>query len=179
MLHAPVRRFYRGMNRKRRKRPAAQTGGTTAPLLLSPSVPLTSPSSAQLRLSGPNGWCRLISPPPLSLSQLQLEEVAKESFILKKCEHKTSIILIQKFRERIKIFILFFFCIVFVIRWRRRVPAYLHFAYYYCILYFAYYSYLHLKFFEHEIPWCEILTPALTARSSFEPTIRCSDHWLV
>ena len=45
-----------------------------------------------------------------------------------------------------KDFVSYFFCIVFVIRWRRRVPVYSHFAYYYCILYFAYYSYLHWKF---------------------------------
>ena len=40
------------------KQPAAQTGGTVAPLWLSPSAPLASPSSAQLHLSGPSGRCR-------------------------------------------------------------------------------------------------------------------------
>ena len=87
------RRSHRAIDRKQ---PAAQTGGMAAPLWLSLSAPLASPSSAQLRLSGPSGRCR--SPPgkepaaacsrgasplraptdqpsPLSPFQLRLEEM--------------------------------------------------------------------------------------------------------
>ena len=48
------RRSHRAIDRKQ---PAAQTGGMAAPLWLSLSAPLASPSSAQLRLSGPSGKC--------------------------------------------------------------------------------------------------------------------------
>ena len=122
MLCALVARIEPSIGSSRRHKLAA-------PLWLSPSAPLASPSFAQLRLSGTSGRCqsppgkepaaaysrgasplraRTDQPSPLSPSQLRLEEMW------------------------IKIIFLFF-CIVFVIRWRRRVPAYLHFAYYYCI----------------------------------------------